>query len=35
MTRKGPLMTAPAIEKPDFTGLRAMYINCTLNRSRA
>ncbi|WP_431932138.1 flavodoxin family protein [Micromonospora sp. RP3T] len=20
-------------EKPDFTGLRAMYINCTLNRS--
>ena len=21
------------IEKPDFTGLRATYINCTLNRS--
>jgi hypothetical protein len=21
------------VEKPDFTGLRAMYINCTLNRS--
>lgn len=30
--RKDP-MTATAIEKPDFTGLRAMYINCTLNRS--
>ncbi|KOX04980.1 flavodoxin family protein [Micromonospora profundi] len=26
-------MTATTIEKPDFTGLRAMYINCTLNRS--
>ncbi|GAB4104526.1 flavodoxin family protein [Micromonospora taraxaci] len=26
-------MTASAIEKPDFTGLRAMYINCSLNRS--
>ncbi|MFD6568128.1 flavodoxin family protein [Micromonospora profundi] len=26
-------MTATAIEKPDFTGLRAMFINCTLNRS--
>lgn len=25
-------MTAAPIEKPDFTGLRAMYINCTLNR---
>lgn len=26
-------MTASMIEKPDFTGLRAMYINCTLKRS--
>ncbi len=23
------------IEEPDFTGLRATYINCTLNRSPA
>jgi multimeric flavodoxin WrbA len=28
-------MTAAVTEKPDFTGLRAMYINCTLNRSPA
>ncbi len=26
-------MNGPATQEPDFTGLRAMYINCTLNRS--
>lgn len=26
-------MNVPVNGKPDFTGLRALYINCTLKRS--
>jgi hypothetical protein len=32
-TTRKDRMTTSMIDRPDFTGLRAMYINCTLKRS--